>query len=397
MLVVARAAGQRDHAERADDRDAVREQVEERAGGAPLRGRLDPHQDEPGVAHRRVGQHALHVGLHDRQHGADHQREQRQGVEHRAPVVDAAGEREHEHPQDAGEAGGLGGRGHEARHRRGRPLVHVGRPRVERGGRHLEAQAHEQQREAGQQQAAALLQRQHVAVEEQADVGQVRGAGGAVHERHAVEEEGRREGAEHEVLDRRLLRPDVTAVAGGQHVEGDRQRLEPQEQHDHVVGHRHDHAAQGRQQDQRVDLGPVLALAPQVLVEEQRRERGGHRHGEREEQREVVERHGAGHERGRTVTAHVVPQEHGEHGRRRRGGHGHEGEAAPGPAIARERRAHQQRQAAAEQHEQRRQAVPVDARPLERVGRDQQRGDHGLLSVLVSSAAAGGVLGTGST
>ena len=55
----------------------------------------------------------------------------------------------------------------------------------------------------------------------------------------------------------------------GQHVDGDRQDLEAEEQDDEVVGRRHDHAARRRQQQEDVGLGPVEALPAQVAVGEQ--------------------------------------------------------------------------------------------------------------------------------
>ena len=65
----------------------------------------------------------------------------------------------------------------------------------------LKPRPDEEQREPGEQRA---LLEQRVLREELDDAGERRGAGGAVHERDAVEEDRRRERAEHEVLDARL-------------------------------------------------------------------------------------------------------------------------------------------------------------------------------------------------
>ena len=76
--VVGGAGHHRDHRERADRHERVDEQIEERrlqpAGGrTPVRdgGRCEPDEDVAGVRDRRVGQHPLHVVLHEGDHAAD--------------------------------------------------------------------------------------------------------------------------------------------------------------------------------------------------------------------------------------------------------------------------------------------------------------------------------------
>ena len=54
------------------------------SGCRRVRGGLDADEDEPGVADRRVRQHALDVGLHDRQHRADDERQHRERPDDRA-------------------------------------------------------------------------------------------------------------------------------------------------------------------------------------------------------------------------------------------------------------------------------------------------------------------------
>ncbi len=78
------------------------------------------------MADRGVRQHSLHVGLHNGQDRADHQREHGQHEHDRAPVARIGGKGDDEHAQQSGESGGLGGRSHESRNGRGRSLVHVG-------------------------------------------------------------------------------------------------------------------------------------------------------------------------------------------------------------------------------------------------------------------------------
>ena len=146
-------------------------------------------------------------------------------------------------------------------------------------GGDLEAQAHEQQAEAGQQHAVLEQDGGRQVV---GDPGEARGPGGAIHQGDPVEEERRGERPQYEVLEGRLLRLDAAQVQGGHDVDGDRQQLEAEEQHDQVVGRGHDHAACGREQQQHVELDARQVLAGEVGPGEQRRgdhgdgEQGGH-------------------------------------------------------------------------------------------------------------------------
>ena len=112
-------------------------------------------------------------------------------------------ERGDEDPQQPGERPRLGHRGHEAGDRGRRALVDVGRPHVEGHGGDLEAEPDEQQ---GQPTEQDPVGDHHVLRQEVGDLGQVGGAGGAVGERDAVDEHGRGESAQHEVLEGGLAR-----------------------------------------------------------------------------------------------------------------------------------------------------------------------------------------------
>ena len=84
--------------------------------------------------------------------------------------------------------------------------------------------------------------------------------GVAVDQRDAVEEEAGREGAEQEVLQRRLL-AEQPAAAGqpAQQVERQREHLERHEHRQQVVGRREQHHAADREHHQREDLGVLEA------------------------------------------------------------------------------------------------------------------------------------------
>ena len=102
---------------------------------------------------RRVRQHALHVRLHDGEHGADQHRRHGQRVDVRLPVGLVAVEGDEEHPQQTGEPSGLDGRRHERHDGGRRTLVHVRHPRVERHGGDLEPEPDQQQRQPGEQES----------------------------------------------------------------------------------------------------------------------------------------------------------------------------------------------------------------------------------------------------
>ena len=92
-------------------------------------------------------------------------------------------------------------------------------------------------------------------------------AGEAVDEGHAEEEERRRERAEQEVLERRLLR-DQPAPAGqpGHQVQRQREDLEGDEHRQQVVGGREEQHAADREHREREDLGASPALRDRSLL-----------------------------------------------------------------------------------------------------------------------------------
>ena len=323
------------------------------------------------MADGRVGQGPLHVGLDDAEDRAAHHRQDGQGVDDRLPVGGVLAEGQVEDPDEAGEGGRLHARGHERGDRRGRAVVDVGAPRVERHRRHLEAEADEQHGEADQQQRVVQGDRLG---EQVLDLDQVGGPGGAVDHGDAVEEERRREAAEDEVLEAGLLGLRPLPVEGGQGVDGDRQRLEGQEQHQQVVGHGHEHAARGRQEHEDVQLGPVEALAPQVVVGEERAEDHRRADHEDDEHPEAVDADGApGGGEGAVGRIDAEPADLGpalDLAPERDGGghggagddHGVDGVDALEGLAPQQRRERQQQDGAEGQHDDGPQRRPVDGR-----------------------------------
>ncbi len=169
--------------------------------------------------------------------------------------------------------------GHERRHRRGGALVDVRRPGLEGDEGHLEAQSHQHERDAEEHERFQGPRRDDVR-----DDVQARRAGRAVEERHPVEQEAAREGAQQEVLHRRLVRAQVAPQHAGQHVEAHRHGLEGDEEHDEVVGEDQEHHAGRGEQDQGVVVARRQApLAYEVDRHEERQGRAqADHHGEEE-------------------------------------------------------------------------------------------------------------------
>jgi hypothetical protein len=94
-------------------------------------------------------------------------------------------------------------------------------------------------------------------------------AGGAVEERDPIEEEPARESAEQEVFHRRLFGLVLSAAHARHDVEGDRQELQANEQHEKVPTCGHEHAAGGRPQDEEVELSEGNPLLPEIPLAKQ--------------------------------------------------------------------------------------------------------------------------------
>ena len=154
---------------------------------------------------------------------------------------------------------------------------------MERDERHLEPEADEDEGETEEQEG-----REPVACDRLRHDVEPGAPCGAVEEGDPVEQEPGREGAEQEVLERRLVRADLLPEHADQHVDRHRHDLEREEDHDQVVGRGHEHHAARREQHERV----VLARRQRVQAEEVDGEEDGEGRGgdqeEREEERVAV-------------------------------------------------------------------------------------------------------------
>ncbi len=108
-------------------------------------------------------------------------------------------------------------------------------------------------------------------------------AGGAVEQRQAVEQGGRADRADHEVLEAGLQRGGAAQLGGAEHVERDRQQLDADEQRQQALGlGQQDHAGD-RAEQQRV----VLALAGLARRAVAQRQQHGDDAGDVEQHREA--------------------------------------------------------------------------------------------------------------
>ena len=220
---VTRSTHDGEHGETTGCQQGVDDEVGIDRCGTPGSSGLDSQQQEAPVGDRRVGQHATDVGLQHGHRGTHHDAHPGQHGHCRRPVRGMSPEGNHEYPHHGGEPRRLHPGCHPRHHRTGRALVDVGRPSMERHCGHLEGQPHQQQGDASQQHS--VLQKDHSG-QMVGDEGQASRPGSPVEQGHAVEQERRGEGPQHEVLERRLLGLDAPQVQGGQHVHGDGQDLQ---------------------------------------------------------------------------------------------------------------------------------------------------------------------------
>ena len=257
--------------ERADVHERVHEQVEEHARRGSRIGRSQGQEEIPPVGDARVGQHPLHVGLHQRNeirrdHG-DRGKPPQDGEPGGVRVVEG----DQEDTRKGYEGGCLYRCRHERGHRRRRTLVDVGRPHVEGHRRDLEREANHQERDGDRQQARSG----GTARDTRGDDRNVGTARGAVGQRDSIEEEPRRERTQQEVFEPGLGRLAIAPVERGERVHGDRHDLESQEDDDQVARACHEHRAGRREQDQSKELTSLEPLPIHVGERNQNRERDG--------------------------------------------------------------------------------------------------------------------------
>ena len=170
-------------------------------------------------------------------------------------------------PGEQRHRGDLGGRGEEGGHRGGRAFVDVRRPHVERRGRDLEGEARDDEHQPEQQ-----TQRDMAVGRRLDDAGEVRGAGEAIGQRGAIEQQARAERAQHEILQAGLGRLHAVPAQRRDDIERQRLQLQPHVERHQVGGRDHHHHAYHRQGDQqRVFEAQQVAAGHVALAHQQHR------------------------------------------------------------------------------------------------------------------------------
>ena len=197
----------------------------------------------------RVGEHPLYVALGQRDDVAAGHGQYGQNRHDGEPVGSNRPEAVHEDANQDRKGAQLGPNRQEARERRGRSLVGIRRPVMERDSRRLECRTHRQEADRHQQTRRSPALRQGLGDRVQVSAScQPKGPA------DAKQEDGAGERPEQEVLEPALVAVPVGLVEPGHHVGRHHHQLEAQEQRDQVARRREDaHPEQAEQQD-RVEL-----------------------------------------------------------------------------------------------------------------------------------------------
>ena len=125
------------------------------------------------------------------------------------------------------------------------------------------------------------------------DVGQHNRAGAAIEQRHPVEEEARGKAADEQVFHGRLLARFPLPEEPGEHVEGERQQLDADEECEQAGGCDGHHHSRQRGQEEDVELALVEATVRQVGRRQHQHQESQQQEHDLEEERIVVDRNGA--------------------------------------------------------------------------------------------------------
>ena len=298
---------EQDHAEGAERHQHVDQRVVERRRVAVGRPGHEAEHDEAHVGDGRVGEHALQVALHDRDHVADHEGEHRERREHLHPLARGAGEALREQPQSEREVGDLRRGADEERHAGRGSLVHVRKPHVKGHGAELEGHGHHDEGEP--QDHARGVRRP----EPRGDLREIERAGEPVDQRHAVQQRPGGDGAEHEILHGRLGADARVAVEGHHRVHRQREQLHPEvDGHEASGGHQHEDAEERREREH-VVLAAQDAAVLEIRARIQERHRDQEEPGELQHETELIGHVHAREQRGALRDVAVAHRERGPH------------------------------------------------------------------------------------
>ena len=173
--------------------------------------------------------------------------------------------------QDAheeGHGGDFGGGGEEGGDRGGRALIDIGRPHMEGHGGDLEGEGGDDEDNAHHHAGGdTLLGRERIG-----QTVKIRGAGEAIDQGCAIEQQARGQGAEDEVFQPGLGGAGIVTVDGGDDVERQAEQFEAHIERHEVIGRDHHHHADGGEEQQHGEFEAREAL----LFEEIHRQHEAH-------------------------------------------------------------------------------------------------------------------------
>ena len=223
-------------------------------GGGRRSGHRHAHQQVARMGDRRAGEQPAEVRLPQRHDVADGHRDRRQHRRQPPEEVEVGGggradsragglgcHAEGHEPGEHDDAGQFG----ERREHRGvagaGPLVDIRGVEVHRHGRQPEGGAHDRHSQGHRQQHRGHPRDRSVGrLHDAGDASEARRAGDPIERGGPVEEHGRGDQRQEEILDRRLPPAVVGPLEAQQHVGRDRDEFEAGEQEHEVVGHAHE-------------------------------------------------------------------------------------------------------------------------------------------------------------
>src|SRR5579863_1440003 len=286
-----------------DDHDRERAGVEEGVGKKIESNGLEPalvqravlihagnkaEQNVADLRDRRIGKHALDVRLRDGGESSDGERENRDGGHDPDPVDTDRPEDREEQAQQQRKAGGFGRDADVGADARGRALIHVRRPLVERHSGDLEKNAGSNGREREERQKIASRPIHIAFGNARGNYLEIRRARDSVQNRKAVGEDARAERAHQEIFHRGFVRAAVAAQESREDVEAERHGFKPYKQDDEIVAAGEEHHAHSGEEHQRVILAVLLLLDFHVTHGEQNDKRRGSKKEKSEKYEERV-------------------------------------------------------------------------------------------------------------
>ena len=164
-----------------------------------------------------------------------------------------------ENADEGGEGRRLHAGRHERRDRRWRTFIDIGRPHVERHGRHLEPEPDEQKADRQQMHRS---RRHRLLGHERPDAVEPCRPGQSIGEGNPIQKERARERTQQEIFQRRLGGCAGITANARQNIDSQRQHFERQKDHKEVGRRGHEHHAGKRKQHERE--GPAARQTPAV-------------------------------------------------------------------------------------------------------------------------------------